>query len=408
MNNIKKLLIVILGLMPVMTVRAQYTGDLVISVLRTELDNQIVELSFENPIPNACYKWEGHHINGSPTTPTITANPQGKDLNLYICTCITEEEVIQQTFWVQVVDTVLIDVTPQSNCFQRGQELSLNDFYYEVYPTDYEALIDFYPRQIPDDGLSANVGEGILELTFFIDVDNKRFEQKLLLPYIDPTHQVNGVGGINVNNIVETFKKCNSLKKKLEGGANALERLNYLLSKAPGVGPSLEIKKGEIKFGEITISEGKYQCCNDKKIGLYPIVWDGLSAGISAEGSFTWPTPVPGLLALVKAGVGASVTVGKTEFDYCTDSECISSYVAVSFDANAMIAAGVSILNPDIVSAYLSVEGKASLMGKLIIPQLELSNSDLILNVTVKATVEALFGIFEDHYEWNMFQVKLF
>lgn len=404
----KKILILLLGLLSLISLRAQnHFHDGVIYVLRNEWNDQTVTLSFENPIPDACYKWEGYHINGEGTTPTITANPQGESLlyDKYTCQCFTGDAVITQEFNVKVIDTVQIFVTPRT-CLQRGQDLSLEDFEIRVFPDAYKDLVDFFPRKIPDVGLSGGVGVGYLDLTFFLDVDDRRFEKTTRIEYIDPNHVSNDVAGINANNILETIKKVKKLKI-IDGANTVLERLNTMLGKTPDVGISpLKIKKPVFNFGELSISGGKYQCCNNNKVGLVPIVWDGVSIVIGADGTFTWPTPVPGLLALMKAAIGASFTIGRVELDYSSDFECFSASVGMSLNATTSFGIGVSIMNPDIISAYVSAEGNVSVMGSLSIPQMELSNPDLILTVKLKATVEVFFGIFEDHYEWNFFQIK--
>ena len=83
-----------MGLMPVMTVRAQWAGEDKM-ILRTENNDQTVTLSVINPDPNACYKWTGPNILTDASRPTITANPQERISSTAVC--VSMEKALTRT-----------------------------------------------------------------------------------------------------------------------------------------------------------------------------------------------------------------------------------------------------------------------------------------------------------------------
>lgn len=405
MKNIKQILIIIMGLMPVMTVRAQWAGEDK-QILRSKEDDQTVTLSVINPDPDACYKWTGPNIQTDPSSHTITANPQER-YQQYRCTRLTAEGVDQDNVLIEVLDSVkIVSVVPTKGCFQVGDELSFSDFEIVTEPPEYKDYVDFTPRSIPDLGGSAGSPFDRMDVEFFIDMGEYREKKIITIDYINPDQFITNTLSVDFMKIEDMIKDIRGVKTKTKGVLGNIERAYSLIEKAPDIGyKPLEIKKPEISVGAIHYTKMGVECCNDNMVKTVPIGWDGFSAEVGLEGRMNWPTPIPEVFFLLTIDLSASVTVGQVEFVYCSDPECRSTTISVSFDASASIGAGVSIFNPNVLNITVGARGAVSVPGTYDILNQEIAIHDAKLTVSLFGHVDALWGILEDEYEWVLLQV---
>lgn len=340
---------------------AQWAGPDV-HVLR-EVGNpyQTVTVGSPNSDPEACYVWSGPHIVGDEKRPVIECWPMLDDADtaFYTCKRISRNGVDEDQVRVIMKDSaVIVSVEPLYECYNHGDEISLNQFFIVTQPGGYEDRVTISADRAVNNGINGtSAAEHSQTLTFTLEnhgYTNSTYECDIYV--VNSALNLTAIPSVDLAKIKRVEDALNNLDKVKEV-QNKIDNMKFLKSIAckpsfsfPFMAPNIQPKR---------------LCCPDHTSNLALQVSFGAATaqmGLSCEFPLAG-IPIIGTVNVV-LGAGGFVTVGPFSGVLSFNTECMSACIPMQVGVYFEGGLGVNALGGSIFNATATIRGQGSVAAQ--------------------------------------------
>lgn len=343
MKTIKSVITSAFMLLLCLSSYAQWAGEDK-EVLREPDNSQVVTIGVPDGSSDKCYEWTGPNILTDAHQSTIRVNPQTSE-ETYIVTRTSSCGVEQDQVVVRMKDSVtLVSVAPLKDCFNSGDNLTLEDFRIVTDPIGYQSMVQISPSRVTN---LAGASDELQDITFRLTYNNHTSTKTTTVNVFNENLGVSQGQSVDFHNFISGLKKVNAMVEKAK---KLSDKLNSIARGASPCQPDFHLVYNFPQSMDI------HACCNGEMFTGYKVDYPSIDAYLGIDCYFPTSLKIPAVGGVdIHVGAAVGVKLGPLSFTYKRDC----SNITIPLDLYVNISGGVrvSLLDPDFLSGELNLVG---------------------------------------------------